>query len=517
MRELSVGYLDAYEDEAFLRTCFIETENYRRALQPDTNYICGRRGSGKSAMVMRFQESGKYRHYKKVDGAEFYEQLLILLRHNPIPGLTSKHLFRTIWKHLIIVAAMNSTIGPYKDPDELSDTLTGINDYLTLTETKRKGPAALWEKTLHAVLSVSRSEKAKSDPANMVLSFVNNLINEQVFREAEARLKSYLSRSSNRSLVVVDAIIDKFERDEFFLDCVTGLLEAVLELTCQKYAPFLEVKCCIPGEVYPHLKLYEISKVEDHLVRLDWRPKDLVRMISKRLFYYLVISGTETQSNFDRVDWANYDDVVQRAWRRYFPPHLLNNRSVEEFSLTYILRHTQLTPRELIRIANAFIRELECDSPSGLDEAIRKSVHDSITRTVQELLVSNSFYLPNLDRVLDLSFGGVERVMSVQTARKLVAKSKSFWKTTSAEPVIEDSIIDYLLQVGFLGVVVSSPSSDDRFLKCKFAYMVPERVSLDKDRLLAIHPMFYERFHISNACDKLVYPVRHMDEPINKL
>jgi hypothetical protein len=102
-------------------------------------------------------------------------------------------------------------------------------------------------------------------------------------------------------------------------------------------------------------------------------------------------------------------------------------------------------------------------------------------------------------------------------ARPLRSRALRATGGATTGPVTADGVIDYLLQVGLLGVVVSSHDSDGRFLKCKFAYMVPDRVSLDKDRLLAIHPMFYERFHISNACDKLVYPVRHMDEPINKL
>lgn len=518
MREESIGYLDAYEDKKFLRTCFIETDQYSRALEADTNYICGRRGSGKSAIVMRLQECGKYKHYGEVRGAQFYQQLQSHLRNREIPGLITKHLLSTIWRHLIILSAMNAVIQDYKASDDLPEMVKKIDAYLTEADYKRDSPISLWKDILSGVRSVITGEKVVDDYSNPFMAFVQDRTNEDLFDEAECQLKAYLSRKENRCLVVVDTIIDRFERDDFFVDCVAGLVDAVLEITCQKYSPFLEVKCCIPGEVYPTLKLWEISKVEDHLVTLNWRAKDLIRMISKRLLFYLVRQGKEKDELFQSIDWDDYDEVRSKAWSRYFPDEISNNRSLSEPSWTYVLRHTHLTPRELIRIANMFIRELESGPPFALEGAIRKCVHDSISKTVSELIVSNSFYMSNLEHILETSFGGAQNIMTVREARQAVVKSKSFWKNDAQEPIIEDNVIDWLLQIGFLGVVVTSALPKDHFVKCKFAYLVPERVSLPKDRFLAIHPMFYERFNIAPFDEgKVIYPVKHVDERVGSL
>jgi len=47
-----VGFVDAYQDKCFIDKCFIQTRCFRESLEPEINYICGRRGSGKSAIVL---------------------------------------------------------------------------------------------------------------------------------------------------------------------------------------------------------------------------------------------------------------------------------------------------------------------------------------------------------------------------------------------------------------------------------------------------------------------------------
>ncbi|HEY6873802.1 MAG TPA: hypothetical protein VI298_13850 [Geobacteraceae bacterium] len=504
------GYLDAYEDKEYLSPCFIATTSYKKALLPATNYICGRRGTGKSAITLKLLEDKRYIYKDEVKGHEFYQQLIIELRNQNAADVNKKYLFQCIWKHLIIVAAMNAVIRDLKD-SEYAGELSPIYEYLKANKFFNKRSMTLWQKIITSTSNFIRKYKGKSDLSKIILGYLAELLENAQFIDAETALKKHLSKE-NKCLVVVDTIMDNFERETLFVACVEGLLQAVLELTCKKYSEHLEVKCCIPGEIYRHIKLYEQQKIRDHVVELSWKPKDLIRLVSKRYYYYQLLKDEISKEEFNRVEWDSYKNVKETVWDKFMPSHIVNGRNIKEPTHVYILRHTQHTPRELISILNNILYEHENNGHEKFKDCILSGVHESIMDTVRELLISNQFLIPNLEQIMEKSFSGKLKIMTSKEIFSYLRHSKSLWYLEDNDLIDEDKLLKHLMSIGFFGIVVGEDANNSHVIKCKFSYMSPDILPINKDTKLAIHPVFYERFNIAPVQGKVIYPVRHLGD-----
>jgi hypothetical protein len=317
-----------------------------------------------------------------------------------------------------------------------------------------------------------------------------------------------------KCLVVVDTILDYFKKEEIFISCIEGLIYAVLDMTCTKYHKNLEIKCCIPGEVYPHIQTWEKTKVQDHLVFIEWTAKDLIRMISKRLMHHLVADRGAKVREFKEINWENYDDVKRKAWDRYFPESVINAVGKEEETHTYILRHTQQTPREIIRIVNEIIRDsFGCGESDDLNCSILqlnivKGVHRAVKLTMNELIGSNQYLMPYLDKILSTSFQSKTKIMSIQDIRKYLSYSRKYWK--QSELLIDgDNVILNLISIGFIGLVLNYDEENSFMYKTRFYYLSPD-IGLDVDGYYAIHPIFYDSFNVKRDKSRFVYPVSDM-------
>ncbi|MGR0481027.1 MAG: P-loop ATPase, Sll1717 family [Candidatus Electronema sp. V4] len=516
----AVGFVDAYQDKSFLDKCFIQTRCFRESLEPEVNYICGRRGSGKSAIVLNLKKQKKYHYIDDIKGVEFYQQFVDILKPHMFEGehVNYVYVFSTIWRHLILTTAMNAIISSaYKsDYDCITGSDTLMYEYLKSEKFLGKRPLSLWQKLINVFKKSVNEIGGKQTIAGEILKQVTNILENDDFIAAESALKERLS-CGPKCLVVVDTILDYFKKEEVFIACIEGLIYAVLELTCTKYHQNLEIKCCIPGEVYPHIQMWEKTKVQDHLLFIEWTPKDLIRMISKRLMYHLVSARSAKQREFKDINWENYNDVKRKAWDRYFPDSVVNAVKKIEDTHTYVLRHTQQTPREIIRIvneiiSNSFGHEDDFDNlnSSDLQLNIVKGVHKAIKLTMNELIGSNKYLMPYLDKVLSISFQSKTKIMSIQEMRKYLSHSKKYWR--QSESLVDgDNVISDLISIGFIGLILNFNDEKSIMYKTRFYYLSPD-IGLDVDGYYAIHPIFYDSLNIKRESSRFVYPVSDLME-----
>ena len=506
----AVGFIDAYQDKVFLEKCFIPTTFYKKSLRDDINFICGRRGSGKSAIVLSLQKDKKYSYKSNVKGHQFYNQFLESVKNYDLQELDIRFVFETIWKHIVLTTAMNAVITTKypKNSDYISTEDAPIYEYLKNKKFLKNEAINIWQKIINALKETIKRYQGEKTFVAILISEITDILENDDFKLAEKALKSHLN-NNGKCLIVVDTILDYFIKQNVFIACVEGLMQATLNLTCQRYHKNLEVKCCIPGEVYPRIRMWEKSKVKDHLTYLQWIPKDLIRMISKRMLFHIVQNGYESFEKFEKINWNRYEEVKKEVWNRYFPEEIINCNEFSEKTHVYLLRHTQHTPREVIRIVNTIIDELEDNihehlNKDELREAVIKGIHVSINDTAQELIDSNQYLIKNLEDILFTSFQSKPKISDISEIRKYLTYSKKFWKDYS-EVVEEDNIITELFAIGFLGLVLNY-SDDSKSIKVKFSYLEPN-IGLGKDCKLAIHPLFYEHFNITRKINRFVYPV----------
>lgn len=504
-----VGFLDAYEDQVFLSKCFIPTRCYEDAQKSVTNFICGRRGSGKSAIVISLLKNNKYTYADHVEGPEFYNQFILSLKKNNLEEIETSFLFKTIWKHLILITAMNSILTPdildLASPDDKP-----MYDYLKNNDFYGKKPLSTWQKII-STLKETLSKSSKHAIINELLNKLTDLLENKDFRLAEKSLLYHINKG-RKCLIVVDTILDYFKKEAMFVNSILGLITAVLELTSNKYSKFLEIKCCIPGEVYPQLQMWEAAKVDDHMVFLTWSPKDLTRMVSKRMMYHLLLINIAKKSEFNSIDWRNYKEVKRNVWDRFVPDEVINLNKLNEKTHRYILRHTQQTPRELIRLMNEVIGYLEYSAEEQKHDAeqwkrtIIEGVHKTCAKTVNELIYSNKYLLPKLREILTISFQSKPKIMNINDVKKYLFNSKELWGDTFTSK--EHLMLEALIKIGFLGLVLHYPT-DKNIVMTSFSYLNPD-VSTDPNCFLAIHPMFYEMFNIKQEDGKIIQPTSNL-------
>ena len=67
-----------------------------------------------------------------------------------------------------------------------------------------------------------------------------------------------------------------------------------------------------------------------------------------RFHKYLLQADEHEYPVEDDVDWSSYSDVVGKVWNPFFGTHLNHENGVNEHTFPYVLRHTQMRPRQLM-------------------------------------------------------------------------------------------------------------------------------------------------------------------------
>lgn len=504
-----IGYMDAYEDKIFLDKCFIETECYEKSISKDCNFICGRRGSGKSAIVIKLLENEKYTYTANVKGDEYYSILLDAIEQNDLAN--NIVLFKEIWRVLIVTTAMNVILQKeYSSSSLIASPDTPMYNYLKNIDFLGNKPFALWQKIIHGATKALSSSANSGNLSVNLCKHIAEVFNNADISEAEESLKKHLA-SGGKCLIIVDTILDSLVEDKINLfDSVKGLFLAVLEMSCMKYAPNLEVKCCVPGEVYSNIAMWNSRKIKDHLVPIQWEKGTLTRLISKRLMYHLVKKETVSADEFERINWKSDVRVWKDVWMRFATQTIVNLAGKREDTHEYLFRHTQHTPRELIAIMNnvidyiANIDVVKDLNKQQLQEYIINGVHDACSETADEIINSNAYAIPELETILYMSFLGQQKIMTANILKTNLRKARDIWKRHSSM-YNSDYVIKILARIGFIGLILSK-NKDKTKAYARFSYLRDD-IGISTNSTYAIHPIFYEKFSIQQDKKIAVIPV----------
>jgi hypothetical protein len=192
------------------------------------------------------------------------------------------------------------------------------------------------------------------------------------------------------------------------------------------------------------------------------------------------------------------------------PKKITNSCGTDEDPLAYIIRHTQLLPRQILAIFNAALSDHYKSSGTfrGITE---KSIRNGITAVEKliakqilmpyeqiypKLLAQCSVILPDLDPICN---------------RKALRKMEGRFDRLVEEDVV--SVWHTLFEIGIIGRVtdrMKSPGSerDERYCYGQFHYNIDGSFSLPTDGEFCFHPVFTRAFGIirRNGDKRVVYP-----------
>jgi GTPase SAR1 family protein len=473
---------------------------YNRAfaqLLRGTHVIVGRRGAGKSSLLRTYK--GKKFLNKELVGevAQDYRK-----RHNlPL-------------KTLMALPDIVVDVDTPELVDELEvycvnrgvvpgvEMLAGIwtkRIWLLIGETIKKEHVLLWhglpDNVRHYIERVDILNKSEAE---------RSTITADTPKEFIENLRNFMNEKQVVSVVTFDNV-ERHKFEEIQNAVFAGLCAAVGKLKNARKSQ-LDVKLCLPAETFETLSqfLFRADKDMPTIQYLHWNAEELMHVAAHRMRVYLEIYSPGALQNETNLPSRV---AVRQFWQRYMPEKLVNSVGIEEDVSTYLLRHTQMLPRQLLSILNnvATARHREGPIDHFKGEDIVAGVSKSEETHKNAVL---NMYQPLFPLIHDLFTLVMPRLSCVVSYGELQSVWHSRAKLLMREMKKPDFIQFWRLMIstGALGLVDEAERSDI-YVVGRFEYNtdIPVRVS-DKDRL-CVHPMFSRVYNVlRHETDKLVLP-----------
>jgi hypothetical protein len=470
---------------------FDETPFNSAAIQPETYLIIGRRGSGKTALsqYFSFQEIIQNPIYIDVDEPAVYQQVLSDIathasesREIAIPRL------KKVWEYVIWCVIFEHTRKNSPVIERACDEScsTGRVGHLINTIIDR------------LLISLKETDEKRIDAR------IHQLLNDD---RIEAARREVLKVTEERPIIIAIDTLEKYDvGNAALMNAMAALIQCGADFNLDFSNKDVHLKVFMSGEVFPYLEeaiiQNPLKSIKDP-VYLLWRPKDLLRLISWRLFNYLDQNDMLRYESKSSTRWDNYSEVLEKMWTPYFGRTITNVRGHKEHSFPYVLRHTQMRPRQLILLCNAIAKRAQKNGrfPTFSEDDIRLGVRDAESYLASEILNSFSSVYENVGTIVD-ALMKMPMVFSGNELDKRASQSASEWPTGAYSPA------RFRRLVAELGIVgrVRRHNPDAGYIDADFEYSIRERLPLTHRDECVVHPMFYSRLNVEFNTDSRVMP-----------
>jgi hypothetical protein len=264
--------------------------------------------------------------------------------------------------------------------------------------------------------------------------------------------------------------------------------------------PSLDVKLCLPAEIFRQLKEITFRPDKDFasVQYLHWNPAELLHLAARRLRVYLEV-WKEPELEFVK-DWPIHDrKELRRFWYRYLPERITNGMGVSEDTLNYVMRHTQLLPRQLITILNAICSRARRAGRVPFRDRfdandVVKGVQDSEDPGVRAICKMFDPVHPGLRKMLEEALPRLHRENTYGQVQKV-------WRSSARKHMLEHGGAEYrsfwqlMLSVGVLGVKIPAESTEI-YSVARFEFNTKHSLQVSDKDVLCVHPMFSRIFNL---------------------
>jgi archaellum biogenesis ATPase FlaH len=474
---------------------FDHTRFNREALSPKVFLIIGRRGAGKTALsqFFSFQQLMPSVTTIEVDEPAAFQQLMSKIaesaattREVAIPRLVK------IWDFLI----WSTIFWQLRDKDPR------IKAAVLLTD-----PTDQVSTFIRQVLKALVSNFLESDN-NLADELEDFISNERIQRAKRAVLEVV---KGTKVIIALDTMENYAVRDESMMRSMGALIQCASRFSRNYARHGIYLKVFIMAEIFPYLKeevsLNPLKFIHDEMY-LQWRPKDLMRLISWRYDRYLK-QNEMLAPTANKLDWDNHHDVLKEKWEPYWGTRLKTAEGLIEGTFPYVLRHTQLRPRQLIVLCNSVARQArEAETfPKFGPESIIEGIQRAEKRLAEEVMNSYSSVYPGAARIAE-ALSGLPLIFKGNELDKRAPQTASQW------PPGEYSSYAFRQFVSELGIVgrVRNLSEKTGIVEADFEYAGESRISLLVNDMCVIHPMFYKKLNIRKTRNLCIYPFPDHEE-----
>ena len=458
------------------------------SMDPRTYLIVGRRGTGKSSLAhyFTFQDQLAGARCVDVDEPEIYKHVVtkIAATAGSTPEFAIPRIVR-VWEYVIWALVFR----------ELADEDPAIAAACVVRD--KDSAANIVLRVLKHLLS-----RYLKDDRGELADDMESFLSTELIRKAQ---RAAVEICRDRPLIIaIDSLEHYAVSDEATMRAAAALVECASKLNRDYARLGLHVKVFLTAEVYPELAEAVISNPLKYIrnpLFLHWRPKDLIRLVCWRLHRFLLDDCRTVLRN--GIDWEDFGAVCAKIWNPFFGATLVNRYGREEATFAYVLRHTQLRPRQLILLCNKMAEaSYSPDVCQPLNpEVMLSTVRGQATQLASEVVNAYGSNYSNLGGIVEALAGSPVRFKG-KHLDKVAPRTASLW------PDHEYSSLKFRRMVAELGIVGRVRKADERsrVVEADFEYALNQPLALQVDDDCVVHPMFYERFRIDSSEGVTVLP-----------
>lgn len=270
----------------------------------------------------------------------------------------------------------------------------------------------------------------------------------------------------------------------------------------------IHVKTFVSAEIFPYLTETVISNTLKYVrnpVYMHWRPKDLMRLSCWRFYSHLKLSNKLLNESNVNINWSSFEDVLKKMWIPYFGEWITNGTGVSERTFPYILRHTQMRPRQIVMLCNAIAKNAQNNNSFPVFKSNQKNLISTVKEAEVELATGvinaySSLYT-NVNKILD-ALNGIPNVFDGKLLDKIASRTASAWPRGDYSPTTFKQI---LAELGIVGVV-RHWDRNKKIIEADFEYTLKDRLAIMPEDKCVLHPMFFEKFRAVPEGKYIIYP-----------
>lgn len=488
---VAAEYISDKEVAAYLLS--LENESYAELFQ-GASVLFGRKGAGKSSVLNSFTFPSAIR-----------SQIALTLDHvPPSKVLRTAGEFHKAYAVIVKIDAAREISKVYNDVKQ---------DSLRLPELA----AEAWNKRLW--LNVVRAAAMRPDliedlesPLRMSLVRIASTLQRLTDSDSEGsyfehwldmgelpiknidRLVAELRGAFRAKGFKVLFLIDTMEEyDLVFDDALRTTVGGLLYLSGRK-DPAVSYKLAFPYEIYDAVRLEGNSeKYALQSTVLRWTPAELVRIVTRRMLLCLYLFENDELSKI--ISSIRHKQDLRKAgfefWNNMFGGEILNEVFHHEPPLFYVLRHTQLLPRQLINSLSRLVKMSKIKLRSFLHidpEVVTDSMKTSSNDLIGGLESGFKFTYPGIGNVFESFLTRCDIIMEYSELHKIYSSSSLSRGQGHEYTQSFDAFVRAMLHVGVFGVV--RPSTSDRYIEAVFCYGDDTILRSFQGRTFAMHPAF---------------------------
>lgn len=475
--------------------------------------ILGRRGSGKSSYLnnLSHKEGVIAIPLNSWDVVDIIERQVGFILDNQLTVDAEK--VADIWHLVLLTVATRAALDISPDDEKLQKVLGD----LPLSDFANKPYIALTKYILERLCKNYLDSKDTYFDSSLIIQSLG--LGCQTLGEWEKVLSSLAKKRAKTFIIMIDnpeRLEPTVDRDwgralgESYADAskprwqtYAGLLTLLAHFNEGKVG--IQVRYCVSAEQYFFLQDRSSAILKDfsNIQVLHWSSGEILSALAHRYMVYLQLyPNNRSELRYQQLKQIPIYDRkgAFEFFEQVFESQVINNRGHEEDTITYLLRHTQLLPRQILFYVNEAIRlALRANPDYDLTRLsalyLKQAINHHEALCAKEIIDSYRSAFPEGKELIN-SIDGIRLISTIATikkdwaslgAKKVINKYSDFPEVT----VESDRFIRFLLEVGIVGRTSKAESfGDNGYLNAVFEYNLPQRMHINSEDEVAIHPIF---------------------------